>query len=483
MRNKIAFLLLVCVLSVRAQVRLQPLFTDNMVLQQQASVPVWGETKPGKTVKVTPSWNRKTYVTKADKQGKWQVTIETPAAGGPYDIRITDGKPIDLKNVLVGEVWLCSGQSNMEMPIEGWGKVMNYKDEEQEAQQHPNIRLLQLDKVTAAKPAEHFSAVACGWQVCSANSIKEFSSTAYFFGRELEKYCHVPIGLIQSCWGGTPIEAWTSGKALATHPDYKERRADIFAHSTEAPAATPVKGNEPTALFNAMINPLVPFTIKGVIWYQGEYNAGRAYQYRSLLPLMINDWRTRWGYSFPFYIAQLANYMDTKAEPAPSEWAELREAQLRALNMENTGIAVLIDVGDAKDIHPKNKQEAGRRLALPARALTYGEQITYSGPIYRSYRIEGNKIRIFFDHADGGLKAADGAPKGFSIAGIDRVFHWATAVIDGNNVVVTCPEVSFPVAVRYAWADNPVCNLQNKAGLPASPFRTDDWPGITYNRK
>ena len=483
MRSKIALFMLACSLVLQAQVKLQPLFSSNMVLQQQANVPIWGETKPGKNVEVTTSWNRKAYTTKADHQGKWKIVVKTPAAGGPYNIRITDGVPVHLKNVMIGEVWLCSGQSNMEMPIEGWGKIQNYKAEELEAQRHPNIRLLQINRVTGTEPAEHASAVADGWQVCSTNSIKEFSSTAYFFGRELEKYRHVPIGLIQSCWGGTPVEAWTSGKALSTHPDYKERVAALHAQGSGASKAANVNPVEPTVLYNAMINPLIPFKIKGAIWYQGENNASRAYQYRSLLPLMINDWRTRWGYNFPFYIAQLANYMDTKAEPAPSEWAELREAQLQTLRMERTGMAVLIDIGDAKDIHPKNKQEAGRRLSLPARALTYGEKIAYSGPLYRSYRIEGNRIRVSFDHVNGGLKAPGGELKGFSVAGVDRKFHWAKAVIDGNSVVVDCAEVPFPIAVRYAWADNPVCNLQNKAGLPASPFRTDDWPGITYGHK
>ncbi|HEY9551009.1 MAG TPA: sialate O-acetylesterase [Prevotella sp.] len=659
MRNKIVFVLLACSLSVNAQVKLQPLFTDNMVLQQQADAPIWGEDKPGKTIKVVPSWNNKTYTTTADRHGRWMVKVETPMAGGPYDIRISDGKTITLKNVLIGEVWLCSGQSNMEMPVEGWGKVNNYQAETAEAQNHPNIRLLQLKMVSAMKPTDRFAAVADGWQVCSSAAIKEFSSTAYFFGREIEKYRHVPIGLIQSCWGGSSGEAWASGEALATFPDYRdnvnellkiptgekqqqeyidkrrkewelqgfdtdkgfENRVPVWAATNfddsqwakttvpnraddaemagfdgviwmrfemsipqrwagkdlqlnlgtvddndityfngtpigstngyEVPRSytvpgTLVKGGKavitvrvtdmdggagifgttepqdigpskddrlpltgewrlakstplgklpaipivmapenqiPMVVFNAMINPLIPYRIKGALWYQGETNVYKAYQYRSLLPLLMNDWRTRWGYSFPFYIAQLANFMDREEQPSETTWGELREAQLQALSMEHTGMAVLIDIGEAKDIHPKNKQEVGRRLGLLARALTYGEKIPYSGPIYSSYRMEGNKIRIFFDHTDNGLKAVGDELKGFSMAGVDRKFHWAKAMIDGNSVVVECPEVAFPIAVRYAWGNNPECNLYNGAGLPASPFRTDQWNGLTYGCK
>ena len=242
--------------------------------------------------------------------------------------------------------------------------------------------------------------------------------------------------------------------------------------------------NSPTFLFNAMLNPLIPYAIKGAIWYQGESNAGEAFQYRDLMPLMITDWRNRWGYDFPFYMVQLASFTAKQTAPVESTWAELREAQTRTLHLQNTGMAVAIDIGEEFDIHPKNKQEVGRRLALAARAQTYGEKIPYSGPIYKSYKIEGNKIRIFFDHIDGGLKTANGEmPKGFTIAGVDQKFHWAEAVIEGNTVVVSSPEVTLPVAVRYAWADYPICNMYKVADLPMSPFRTDDWKGITYVNK
>ena len=240
----------------------------------------------------------------------------------------------------------------------------------------------------------------------------------------------------------------------------------------------------PGVLFNAMIHPLIPYTIRGAIWYQGEANAGRAYQYRDLLPVLIQDWRRRWNSDFPFYIVQLAAFMDTKENPEESDWAELREAQLKTLSLENTGLAVAIDIGDAKDIHPKNKQEVGRRLALIAMADTYGDKIEYSGPLYDSYRIEGDTIRIRFTHAESGLKTPDGSElKGFAIAGPDHKFYWAEARIEGKEVMVYSPHVKMPVAVRYAWAYNPICNLYNGEGLPASPFRTDDWDGWTRGKK
>ena len=243
--------------------------------------------------------------------------------------------------------------------------------------------------------------------------------------------------------------------------------------------------NVPSFLFNAMLNPLIPYSIKGAIWYQGESNAGEAYQYRELLPLMITDWRNKWGYEFPFYTVQLAAFTALQTKPTESTWAELREAQtLTAQHLNKTGMAVTIDIGDAADIHPKNKLDVGKRLALAARAQTYGEKIPYSGPMYHFHKIEGNKIRIFLQHTNGGLKTANNEQlKGFTIAGVDHQFHWADAVIDGNTIVVSSPNVSFPIAVRYAWADNPICNLFNGAGLPASPFRTDDWQGITYGKK
>lgn len=662
----ISMLLMAGSISAHAQVKLQPLFTNNMVLQQQANVPIWGEDKAGKKVTVVTSWDNKKYTTTTTAEGKWKVKVTTPGAGGPYSITINDGKTVRLNNVLIGEVWLCSGQSNMEMPIVGWGNEY-FKEEHKDADNHPNIRLLQLDLVANAKPASHFSARNNGWSVCNYATLAPFSATAYFFGRDLEKYLNVPIGLIQTCWGGTLAESWTSKEALELDPDftnglkhlseipaskaeaqkkyetaYAQWQKDIdnkdagmkngkalwvtpnfndndwetmkipslfsqnglekfdglvwFRRTIDIPSsmagrkltlqlgpiddmdvtyfngerigemsgwerdriyqiparlvkagknviavrvldsqgdgglygkrdvirlvaegekggkpsttemnldgewrykvstsmsnlpAEPVNPNNnqylPTVLYNAMINPLIPYTIKGAIWYQGEANANRAYQYRDLLPLLINDWRTRWGYKFPFYIVQLANFMPRHDKPTESAWAELREAQAMTTKMENTGISCTIDIGMENDIHPSNKQDVGRRLALIAKAKTYGQNIEFSGPLYKSHELMGESIRINFDHTTGGLKTNDNAPvKGFAIAGPDHVWHWATATIDGNSVIVSSDKVKFPVAVRYAWADNPACNLYNGANLPAFPFRTDSWNGVTYGKK
>ena len=643
-----------------AQVKLLPIFSDNMVLQQQTQAPIWGESKPNKKVEITTSWDQKKYTIQADEQGKWSTKVATPVAGGPYNITISDGKKVKLSNVMIGEVWICSGQSNMEMQVEGWGKVKNYEQEKEEANNYPNIRFLLVENAMSPTPVENITAKENGWQVCTSKSVADFSAAGYFFGRDLNKYRNVPIGLIDTSWGGTIIETWTSNEALSTIPSMKKRlealvglpasqegrkkkfeedvetwkaeveRIDKGCFNGEAIWAAPdfndaawksmkvpglmqeqdlpgfsglvwfrktidipagwagkdlilnlgviddndftyfngiqightegwmaprsykipkelvkkgkaviavrvmdtggtggINGspesislhlsdteaiqlagnwkyqvsldmrevapmpvdmswnpNSPTFLFNAMLNPLIPYAIKGAIWYQGESNAGEAFQYRDLMPLMITDWRNRWGYDFPFYMVQLASFTAKQTAPVESTWAELREAQTRTLHLQNTGMAVAIDIGEEFDIHPKNKQEVGRRLALAARAQTYGEKIPYSGPIYKSYKIEGNKIRIFFDHIDGGLKTANGEmPKGFTIAGVDHKFHWADAVIEGNTVVVSSSEVTLPVAVRYAWADYPICNMYNGADLPMSPFRTDDWKGITYVNK
>jgi sialate O-acetylesterase len=341
---------------------------------------------------------------------------------------------------------------------------------------------------------------------------------AYFFGRELHKNLGVPIGLIHTSWGGTPAEAWTRRGVLKADPDFKpilqrydeavakypqakqehERKLEEWKQAVEkaktegtrAPGRPgeplgPGHPHSPSGLYNAMISPLLPYGIAGAIWYQGESNAGRAYQYRKLLPAMIKNWRDDWGLGdFSFIFVQLANFMAVKPEPGDSSWAELREAQSMTLALPNTGMAVIIDIGEANDIHPKNKQDVGKRLALWALANTYKQALEYSGPVYKSSKTEGNRIILTFDDVGGGLMAAPEPPlKGFAIAGADHKFVWADAAIEGNTVVVSSDTVSEPVAVRYAWADNPVCNLYNKEGLPASPFRTDDWPGVTADSK
>ena len=656
---KTAFTFLLCLGSVWSYAKpvLSALFSDNMVLQQNTQAPIWGEATPGKQVKITPSWSKETISVTADETGKWKTSLPTPAAGGPYTITISDGKKIQLSNVMIGEVWICSGQSNMEMPLAGWGKVLHY-EQEIAAADHPDIRLFQIKKTTSLTPSEEVQSTMDGWQPCAPETVENFSSVAYFYARELNRELGVPVGVIDVTWGGTVAEAWTSEETLKHMPDFEDMltilniaqtdktaaeqkyqatrqnweqemnaldeglegqtarwanpelntetwkntrvpayieqsitpdldgviwfrkeidlpktwlnedlkitlgpvddeqicningvpvgqthvynlephytvpnnlhregpnvltvrvndtggeggiygKADLLtAHNSigsislagtwkyrigldlkekrqeipEQPVNPFSTQNYPSLLFNAMIHPLIPYAMQGAIWYQGEANEHRGYQYRDLFSLLIRDWRTQWNRDFPFYFVQLANYKQRQAQPEESEWAEVREAQKMALSLENTGMAVIYDIGEAGDIHPKNKQEVARRLALISLANTYRKDLEYSGPLFRSQCIKGNYIELSFDHLGGGLVAQGESLKGFSIAGPDHRFHWAKAEIIGDKVRVSSPEVAYPVAVRYGWGNNVESNLYNKAGLPASPFRTDDYPGIT----
>jgi sialate O-acetylesterase len=481
LRTRILLGLLLTGLTSQAKVMLPAIFTDNMVLQQKTNAAIWGKADPGKTVSLSTTWGVKTYTALADEKGNWKIKIATPSFGGPYDISISDGEKLMLTNVLIGEVWLCSGQSNMQLPLAGWGKINNYQQEIADAK-YPNIRLFQTQHVASNLPLEDAKVDMNGWKPCSPETVPEFSAVAYFFAREIYKKTGVPIGLIHTSWGGTVVEAWMSGTALKDNADF----AAVAKKIAETPAEPTLdkEPNHPTVLYNALIHPFIQYAIKGVIWYQGESNAERANQYRKLFPAMITDWRAQWGIgNFPFYFVQLANYKKVNDEPVASDWAELRDAQLQTLSIPNTGMAVTIDVGDAVDIHPKNKQDVGKRLALIALAKTYGVKTPYSGPMVQSQKINGNSIKLTFKFADKGLKAKSGALKGFAIAGADQKFHWAEANIKGKQIVVSSKEVPNPVAVRYAWADNPVCNLVNGAGLPASPFRTDDWQDTTFGKK
>ncbi|MCD0471917.1 sialate O-acetylesterase [Flavobacterium sp. JAS] len=635
--------------SVHATVSLPSFFTDNMVLQQKSAVPFWGESDR-KSIEIITSWDKKTYKTNV-ANGKWNVVLKTPVYGGPYTITINDGTTKTLNNVLIGEVWLCSGQSNMEMPLEGWGKINNYKEEIENAN-YPQIRLLQAEHIESTLPLNTLKVQHDGWNVCSPKTIADFSATAYFFARKIYNEKKIPIGLIHSSWGGTSIEAWTSSGALTTIHDFD---TEIQAMKSETDAAAllqkynvdlanwemkvagsdegfetgkviwatpnfddsswktmklpsffdsnglgnfdgvvwfrkkftisdnsvdfslsyfaddddmiwingnyigetkgynverhytipskylkkgentitirvfdgagnggvygeenfslksgkesillagnwkytigvdskdlPVKPylaqgqNRPSAIYNAMIAPLLDYKIKGVIWYQGENNAERAHQYQTLFPLLINDWRAKFkDKNLPFFFVQLANYKERKQQPAASDWAELREAQFMALKLPNTGMAVTTDIGNGEDIHPKNKQDVGGRLANIALAKVYNTKIDYSGPLYKSYKIEGNIATIDFDFKEN-IKAKNSELKGFSIAGADKKFYWAMAKIVNGKVEVYAQEVPNPVAVRYNWADNPDGNLTNASGLAASSFRTDNWAGITQEKK
>ena len=632
--------------TVTADVSLAAPFGDNMVLQRNCQIPVWGWSDAGDEVMVFA--RDQTRAAKADDNGKWMVALKPMQVGKPFSIRVKGThNEVELENVVVGEVWICSGQSNMEWTVNG---AANPEGEKQAANL-PMIRHMKVLHNINTSPQSNCETT--GWQVCSPQTAGEFSAVGYYFARKIHKELNVPIGLINSSWGGTIVEAWTSADSLITHPDFAKRISKIHAsesslavaekefqvemakwqqrydvaleksaeefsnavddsnwkqlavpgqweqqgfrrydgiawyrrsisipeswtgkeitlslgaiddndrtfvngvkvgetngwnrvrkylvpagsaigsvlniavqvHDTggaggfhgeaeqlsiavDGESPLPLAGkwkfktsdvtadldprpkrpgfngpNNPTALYNGMIQPLIPFAFKGAIWYQGESNARRAYQYRSLFPLLIKDWRTKWNRDLPFYWVQLANFQRVVKQPSDSEWAELREAQSMALKLPKTGEAVIIDIGDARDIHPKNKQDVGKRLALIAMKNDYGLDVHCYGPRYRSMTIDGSKIRLLFDHAEG-IKSSDSKPLAqFAIAGDDKKFVWATATVDGNDIVVSSPDVKNPVAVRYAWANNPQgCNLTNASGIPASPFRTDSWPGIT----
>ena len=492
-------------------VRLPDLFDDNMVLQRGRPIPVWGVAEPGEQVTVTLAGQQ--AVVQADAGGKWLVRLPAMAAGGPYELKAYGTNSGEtLTNVAVGEVWVCSGQSNMEWQV----KNSVHAEEEIAAARYPQIRSFTVTKAVAVEPLPECDG---RWEVCSPRTVGNFTAVGYFFARELHRALGVPVGIINTSWGGTPAESWTSLAALqadaALQPIVTGREqwlsnyaAGVLAreqrvHEWMATAQAAQQAGKllplppaleypddprknawlPSGLYNGMIAPLLPYGIAGAIWYQGESNAGRAYQYRTLFPTMIRDWRQAWGQGdFPFLFVQLANFMGTPAEPAESAWAELREAQLMTLSLPATGMATIIDIGDAQDIHPRNKQDVGSRLALAAQAIAYGRRLVYSGPIYRSMTVEGDQVRLRFAHTGGRLVAKGGPLRGFAVAGEDRQFHWAEAKIEGGMVTVRSAQVARPVAVRYAWADNPACNLYNQAGLPASPFRTDDWPGVTAGK-
>ena len=638
-----------CTGVLQAKVVLPSVFTDNMVLQQKTDITFYGDATKNKQLTVKTGWNGKEYYTEADGQGKWSLKIPTPAAGGPYEITFSDGKKLQLKNVMIGEVWFCSGQSNMEMPVAGWGKVMNYEQEIAEAA-YPAIRLFQVKKNTSLAPLKEVESTLGGWQECSSATVPEFSALAYFYARALWKELNVPIGVIDCTWGGTPAEAWTSHETLRQvmgfreemdklerlgfdpnrmEQAYSEERAHWqslftekdkgmengklcwtapslseedwqtislpgywegkglkdfdgiiwFRRSLEIPAewagkpltlrlgmiddedityfngveiargagymtprtytipaklvkagkavlavrvsdfggeggihgkaedlyveadgkrislagdwkyriglsltgfppapVSPVQSSSyPTVLFNAMVKPWTAFPIKGVIWYQGEANVGRSEQYGDLFPALITDWRRQWRSDFPFYFVQLANFMESKKIQPDSEWAALREAQTKALKLDQVGMAVTIDIGLADDIHPKNKQEVGRRLALVALAGSYGKNVSSSAPVFQNYIIKGNKMELDFGQKQDGFQIKGTTLKGFTIAGPDRVFYPAEAMVHDGKIILSSTEVPAPLAARYGWADNPDCNLYGENGLPVAPFRTDCW--------
>lgn len=525
--------------AVRADVKPYPLFTDNMVLQRNAKVNFWGTAAPEESVTITvsgPAGNSEVAV-KADKDGKWKGSISGLKAGTGYTVTFKAGNTVTLNNVAVGEVWVCSGQSNMEWSI----NASETPDKIKAASKDPGLRLFTVQKRTAPEPItdpndlKHFTK----WVEAGPDTVGGFSAVGYFFGSYLRKNLpdNVPVGLIHTSWGGTPAEAWTSMEALEAVPElkhyadsgkktmksviegrknfdpakaqaaYKEalekHKAALEKHkeavekakadgkpAPKAPTPPPppappgIGPNVPSSLYNAMIAPLLPFTVQGAIWYQGESNAGRAYEYRSLFQTMIKDWRAKWNSDLPFMLVQLAPFMAKSADPQESAWAELREAQyLATVKLPKVGMAVITDVGDEKDIHPRPKQPVGERLAIAALAITYGQKNEPIGPTYKELKVEGDKAIVTFDHLGGGLVGKGEKLTGFTIAGEDKKFYNAEAEIKGDTVVVSSPNVSKPVAVRYGWANFPVVNLWSKSGLPAVPFRTDSFPGVTQPKK
>jgi len=459
-----------------ADVRLPKIVGSYMVLQRDSEVKIWGWADAGEEVHVAGDWLDSEASAVADRDGKWLVNIKTGQAGGPHAITIRGKNSIRLEQILFGEVWIGSGQSNMEMPLVSVsGAYTGIQDAEQEVAQanYPQIRLFQAGNFSSREPLDDVESgitmygipfAACKWQTCQPETIPTFAATAYFFARELHRQLKVPIGIIDASWGGTSAEAWTPAAGLK-----KLGYTAEWEQATNLPQAPDQK--IPTRLFNGMIHPLRNFKIKGVIWYQGEGNAGQADKYRALFTTMIEEWREAFGQQFSFYFVQIAPFRYGELNAA-----YLREAQLQTLSLPGTGMAVTMDIGNLTDIHPKHKQEVGRRLALWALAKDYGRDVAYSGPLPQATVFEAGKARLTFTHAADGLATRDGKePSHFELAGADRIFHPATAAIDGDELVVASDQVAEPIAVRYAFASEAMPNLTNKQGLPASSFRTDNW--------
>jgi sialate O-acetylesterase len=488
--------------SVFAELKMPAIFTDHLVLQRDIPVNVWGWDAPGQDV--TVQFAGQSVVAKAGSDGKWKAKLqplETSAVG--RQIKVTGSTSKLINDVLVGEVWLCSGQSNMEFAV---ANAYN-GDLETLAAKYPLIRHVSVPKNGTQKVQDDFVGQ---WEVCSPESIGQFSAVGYFFGRTLHQTLGVPIGLIDNSWGGSAAEAWVPREVLAADDDYKTylddwsrrektveadtaawvkaleawRQAGAQGRPPQSPVAQMTGNSRPGNIYNGGLHPLIGYGLRGAIWYQGESNAARAYNYRKLFPLMITQWRKEWGQGdFPFFWVQLADFKAEQPTPMDSAWAELQEAQTMTLKLPNTGQAVINDVGEGKDIHPRDKETVAKRLARHALAKVYGfSSIQADSPRYASHEIAGNKIVVTFQQTGSrGLNTFDVAdPRGFAIAGEDQKFVWANAkIVAPDKIEVWADAVAKPIAVRYAWADNPVCNVRSQEGLPLTPFRTDDWNTTT----
>lgn len=480
----------------RSEVTLPKILSNHMVLQRGRPIHLWGWADPGEQVKATLS--NSSASTRADKLGNWSLYLPAEKAGGPYTVTISGTNTIILSDVLIGDVWFASGQSNMQLSLMGFpgSAVVNNADQEIQNATNPNLRLLLVPMIARPYPQQDQGA---GWTLCTPETARTFSAAAYFFGREIAAREHVPIGLIDSSYGGTPISVWLSMKALgddaslmpvfaqwahfsADHDELQriitaEKREDAAAKAAGQPAPEhPWHPNYdswyPSWLYNAMVAPAIKFPIKGVIWYQGASDSRLDYaaMYVREFPALIDNWRSDWQEgNFPFLFVQISNFTSSPQE----DWAVIREAQRRTLKVANTAMAVTIDIGTPNNVHPPDKQDVGHRLALAARALAYGEQVEYSGPLYRQTTTDGSDLKVWFDHDASGLVAKGGSLTGFEIAGEDHKFVPATARIDGKSVVVSSPQVENPEYVRYGWANSPAVNLYNGAGLPASPFTSE----------
>lgn len=491
LRSALVLIAATCSLSVaRAEVALPKILSSHMVLQRNMPIHIWGTGAPQESVTVKFHASTATATTGAD--GRWSVYLPAEPAGGPFTLTVQGANTVTLEDILMGDVWVASGQSNMEMPLAGFNSAP-IKDGAKviAAANHPQIRLLFVEKDSAEYPQDDLKTVR-GWSLCTPETAKTFSAAAYFFGADIQEHEKVPIGLIDTSWGGTPAEAWISLGGLsadaslmpvfagrAQHMDREATERRYMQMEKDAEAAGKPAGParawhpdpaswEPAGLYNAMLAPLTRMPIRGVIWYQGESNASAGYAelYGRLFPAMIQDWRQQWKQgNFPFLFVQLAAY----GAPASANWGLVRDSQRRTLGLTDTGMAVTIDVGEEKNIHPADKETVGKRLALLGRSIAYGDQVVANGPLFKLAYPDGGAMHVWFDYSKG-LNAKGGALQGFEIAGSDGEFVAATAKVEGDTVVVSSPQVAEPKFVRYAWANFPTANLYNGAGLPASTF-------------